>query len=46
MKHRHKAKGGEVITLKMAQQLKTKKKKCLPRQLFCRQCKAKDSLCG
>ena len=26
MKHRHKAKGGEVITLKMAQQLKTKKK--------------------
>ena len=41
MKHRHKVKGEQVITLQMAQQLKTKNINVLPRQLFCRQCKAK-----
>ena len=41
MKHRHKVKGEQVITLLMAQQLKTKNIYVVPGQLFCRQCKAK-----
>ena len=41
MKHRHKVKGEQVITLQMAQQLKTKNINVVPGQLFCRQCKAK-----
>ena len=41
MKPRCKGKGEQVITLQMAQQLKTKNINVLPRQLFCRQCKAK-----
>ena len=41
MKHRRKVKGEQVITLRMAQQLKTKKFNAVPRELFCRQCKAK-----
>ena len=41
MKHRHKFKGDQVITLQMAQQLKTKKNNVTPGQLFCHQCKAK-----
>ena len=41
MKHRHKVKGEQVISLQMAQQLKTKNIYVAPPQLFCRQCKAK-----
>ena len=41
MKHRCKVKGEQVITLQMAQQLKTKNINVVPGQLFCRQCKAK-----
>ena len=41
MKHRRKVKGEQVITLQMAQQLKTKNINVVPGQLFCRQCKAK-----
>ena len=41
MKYRRKVKGEQVITLQMAQQLKTKNINVLPGQLFCRQCKAK-----
>ena len=41
MKHRCKVKGEQVITLQMAQQLKTKNVKAIPGQLFCCQCKAK-----
>ena len=41
MKHRRKVKGEQVITLQMAQQLKNKNINVVPRQLFCRQCKAK-----
>ena len=41
MKHCHKVKGEQVITLQMAQQLKTKNVKPIPGQLFCCQCKAK-----
>ena len=41
MKHRRKVKGEQVITLQMAQQLKTKKTNVVPGQLFCHQCKAK-----
>ena len=41
MKHRHKVKGQQVISLQMAQQLKTKNINVLPGQLFYRQCKAK-----
>ena len=41
MKHCHKVKGEQVITLQMAQQLKTKNINVVPGQLFCRQCKAK-----
>ena len=40
MKRRGKVKGEQVITLKMAQQLKTKSTSAVPGQLFCRQCKA------
>ena len=39
MKHRRKVKGEQVITLQMAQQLKTKNINVVPGQLFCRQCK-------
>ena len=41
MKHRRKVKAKQVITLQMAQQLKTKNVNVAPGQLFCRQCKAK-----
>ena len=41
IKHRHKGKDEQVITLQMAQQLKTKYVNVVPGQLFCRQCKAK-----
>ena len=41
MKHCRKVKGEQVITLQMAQQLKTKNINVVPRQLFCLQCKAK-----
>ena len=41
MKHHRKVKGGQVITLQMAQQLKTKNINIVPGQLFCHQCKAK-----
>ena len=39
MKHCCKVKGEQVITLQMAQQLKTKNINVVPGQLFCRQCK-------
>ena len=41
MKYCRKVKGEQVITLQMAQQLKTKNINVVPGQLFCRQCKAK-----
>ena len=42
MKSHQKVKGEQqVITLQMAQQLKTKNINVVPGQLFCRQCKAK-----
>ena len=41
MKPRCKGKGEQVITLQMAQQLKTKNINVVPGQLFCHQCKAK-----
>ena len=41
MKHRCKVKGEQMMTLQMAQQLKTKNINDLPAQLFCHQCKAK-----
>ena len=41
MKHLCKVKGEQVMTLQMAQQLKTKNINVLPAQLFCHQCKAK-----
>ena len=41
MKHHRKVKGEQVITLHLAQQLKTKNINVVPGQLFCRQCKAK-----
>ena len=41
IKHRHKVKGEQVITLQMAQQLKNKNINAVPRQLFCCQCKDK-----
>ena len=40
-KHRCKVKGEQLITLQMAQQLKTKSINVVPGQLFCRQCKTK-----
>ena len=41
MKHCHKIKGEQVITLQMSQQLKTKNINVVPGQLFSCQCKAK-----
>ena len=41
MKHCYKVKSEQVITLQMAQQLKTKNINVVPGQLFCRQCKDK-----
>ena len=41
MKHSRKFKGEQVITLQMAEQLKTKNINVVPGKLFCRQCKAK-----
>ena len=41
MKHRRKVKGEQVITLQMAQQLKTKNINVILGQLFCRQCRTK-----
>ena len=41
MKHRRKVKGGQVIILQMAQQLKKKNIKVVPGQLFCRPRKGK-----
>ena len=41
MKYRREGKGEQVITLQIAQQLKTKNINVVPGQLFCRQCKAK-----
>ena len=41
MKHRRKVKGKLVVTLQMAQQLKTKNINVVPGQLFCHQGKAK-----
>ena len=41
MKHRRKVKGKQVITLRMAQQLKPKNINVVPGQLFCCQYKAK-----
>ena len=40
MKHCRKVKGEQVITLRMAQQLKTENINVAPGQLFCHQCKA------
>ena len=48
MRHRRKVKGEQLITLQMAQQLKTKNVNFVPGQLFCRHCKAKfllETLC-
>ena len=44
MKYRRKFKGEQVITLQMAQQMKTKNINVVPGQLSCRQCKETDSL--
>ena len=41
MKHHRKVKGEQVITLQMAQQLKTKNINIVLGQLFCRQCRTK-----
>ena len=41
IKHRRKVKGEQVITLQMAQQLKTKNINVVPGQLLCYQCNAK-----
>ena len=41
MKHHAKVTDEQVITLPMAQQLKTKNSNVVPGQLFCRQCKTK-----
>ena len=41
MKHYRKGKGEQVITLQMAQQVKTKNINVVLGQLFCCQCKAK-----
>ena len=41
MKYHRKDKGEQVITLKMAQRLKTENINVVPGQLSCRQCKAK-----
>ena len=44
IKHRRKVKGEQVITLQMAQQLKSKNINVVPGQLFCRQCNVKSLL--
>ena len=44
MKLCRKVKGERVITLQMAQQLKSKNINVVPGQLFCRQCKVKSLL--
>ena len=44
MKHGGKVKGEQVITLQMAEQLKTKTVNVVPGQLFWLQCKAEDLL--
>ena len=44
IKHRRKIKGEQVVTLQMAQELKTKNINVVLGQLFCRQCKAKFML--
>ena len=44
IKHHNKVKGKQVITLQIAQQLKTKNINAVPGQLFCCQCKAKSLL--
>ena len=41
MKHRHKVKGEQIITLQISQQQKTKNIIVIPGQLFSRQCKGK-----
>ena len=41
MAHRRKVKGEQMITLQMAQQLKTENIIVVLGELFCRQCKAK-----
>ena len=41
IKHCGSVKGEQVVTLRMAQQLKTKNVNAVQRELFCRQCKAK-----
>ena len=41
MKYRRKVKGEQVITLQIAQQLKTKIINVVPRKIFCSQCKVK-----
>ena len=41
MKYRRKVKGEQVITLQIAQQLKTKIINVAPRKIFCSQCKVK-----
>ena len=41
MKDHRQVNGDQVITLQIAQQLKTKIINVVPGQLFCRQCKAK-----
>ena len=41
IKHLRKVKGEQVITLQMAQQLKSEKINVVPGQLFCHQCKAR-----
>ena len=41
MKHRRNVRGEQMITLQMAQQLKTKNINVVPGQLFYRRCKAK-----
>ena len=41
MEQRGNVKSEQVITLQMAQQLKPKNINVVPRQLFCRHCKAK-----
>ena len=51
IKHRRKIKGEQVVTLQMAQELKTKNINVVLGQLFCHQCQAKyllekDSLYG
>ena len=50
MKHRRKVKVEQMMTVQMAQQIKTKSINVVPGQLFCRQCKGKflletESLC-